>query len=76
VADVVGVEVVGVGGVDDRHAGVEGGVDRADRPLFVRPALDRHRHAAETDRADFDIADSTLFHEQTSSGVRTRSHAT
>ena len=39
-----GVEVVRVGRVDERHAGVQRRVDRRDRPLPVRRALDRHRH--------------------------------
>ena len=58
----VGVQVVGVGGVDQGDPGVERGVDGGDRPCLVRSALDRHRHPAEPDRADVSITDSTLLH--------------
>jgi hypothetical protein len=62
VADLVGVEVVRVGGVDEGHAGLEGGVDGRDRPGLVGPPLDRHRHAAESDGADRARADGSLLH--------------
>ena len=52
VTDLVGVLAVGVGGVDQVHAGVERGVDRADRLLLRRPAREGHRHGAEPDRED------------------------
>jgi hypothetical protein len=57
VADLVGVDVVGVGGVDQRHAGVQRGQDRGGRPFAVRTPLDRHRHATEADGADLKISD-------------------
>ena len=50
VADLVFVLAVGVGGVDQVHAGVERGVDRADRLLLRRAAREGHRHRAEPDR--------------------------
>jgi hypothetical protein len=63
VADVVGLEVVGVRGVDQRDARVEGGVDRGHGPRLVRPPLDRHRHAAEADGADGEVSDTTSLHD-------------
>ena len=54
VADVVLVDGVGVGGVDQVDAGVERGVDGADRLLLGRSALEGHRHRAEADREDLD----------------------
>ena len=62
VADLVGVDVVGVGRVDQGDAGVERGDDGVDRAAAVGPALDRHRHAAEPDGADLDVSDGPLLH--------------
>jgi hypothetical protein len=62
VADLVGVQVVGVGRIDQGHAGVERGVDRPDRAVGVGPSLDGHRHAAESDGADLDVSDGSLLH--------------
>ena len=52
VADLALVAGVGVGGVDQVDAGVERGVDRADRLLLGRPAGEGHRHRAESDGED------------------------
>ncbi|OIQ78675.1 hypothetical protein GALL_396090 [mine drainage metagenome] len=62
VADVGRGEVIGVRGVDERDAGVESGVDGGDRLALVGPALDRHRHPAEPDRADGPVTDGALLH--------------
>jgi hypothetical protein len=67
--DVVGAQAVGVGRVDERHAGVERGVDRADRLLLVGPAVDRQRHGAEADRADGAVSERALLHEVLLRGV-------
>ena len=61
-ADLVGVQVVRVGGVDEGDAGVEGGVDGLDRALAVGASLDRHGHAAQADRGDLDVGDPTGLH--------------
>ena len=61
-ADLVGVQVVGVRGVDQRDTGVERGVDGRHRPRGVGPALDGHRHAAEADRADGEVGEGALLH--------------
>jgi len=50
VADFVCVAMVRIGGVDERDARIESGVDRRDRAIRVRAALDRYGHAAESDR--------------------------
>jgi hypothetical protein len=63
VTHVVGVQVVGIGGVDQGHAGVEGGMDRGDRAVAVGTPLDGHRHAAEADRGDGAAADGAVLHE-------------
>jgi hypothetical protein len=62
VPGVGGVEVVGVGRVDQGHAGVEGGVHGRDRTLPVGAALDGQGHAAQADRADGPVADGSLLH--------------
>src|SRR5690606_32954720 len=62
VADLVGVEVVGVGGVDEGDAGVQGGVDGRHRAGAVRATLDGHRHAAEPDRTHPHVPDAALLH--------------
>ena len=62
VPDLVGVQVVGVGRVDQGDAGVERGVDGPDRAAAVGPPLDGHRHAAESDGADLDVSDGPLLH--------------
>jgi hypothetical protein len=67
--DVVGAQAVGVGRVDERHPGVERGVDRADRLLLVGPAVDRQRHGAEADRADGAVSERALLHEVLLRGV-------
>jgi hypothetical protein len=38
-------------------------MDGADRTVLVRPPLDRHRHPAETDGADLDLADTSSLHD-------------
>jgi len=58
VTHLVGVQVVGVGGVDQRHAGVQGRVDGGERAVAVGTALDRHGHAAQADCRNLDIADA------------------
>ena len=62
VADLVGADVVGVGGVDEGDAGVERGVDGGDGAGLLGSALDRHRHAAESEGADLGVADLALVH--------------
>ena len=62
VAHLVGVQVVGVGGVDQRHAGVQRRVDGGERAVAVRTALDRHGHAAQADRGDGPVADGSCPH--------------
>ena len=57
VADVVARRGVRVGGVDQGHAGVERGVDRADRLVLVGAAVERERHRAEADREDLGVAE-------------------
>ncbi len=55
VADLVLAGAVGVGGVDQGHAGVERGVDDADRLRLVGAAVERQRHPAEPDRKDLGV---------------------
>lgn len=62
VAPLVGLPVVAVGGVDERDARVEGGVDGGDGPLFVRAPLDGERHGAQTDGADRAVSDGPVVH--------------
>ena len=57
VAERAGVGVVDVRGVDQRHPGVESGVDGRDRLFLVERALQRHLHAAEADRGNGQVAD-------------------
>ena len=54
VADVAVVARVRVGGVDEADAGVERGVDGADRALLVGTPVERHGHLAQADRMDVD----------------------
>ena len=61
-ADLVRPEAVRVGGVDERHAGVEGGVDGGHGLRLVGPALDRQGHGAEADRADGGVGEASLLH--------------
>ena len=61
VADLVLVLAVGVGGVDQVHAGVERGVDGADRLLLRRSAGEGHRHRAEADREDLGVRQAAGF---------------
>ena len=56
------VEVIGIGGVDQRDAGVEGGVDRGDRALAAGTSPYRHRHGSQADGADPHVADGALLH--------------
>src|SRR4030095_16416476 len=62
VADIGLVDAVGVGRVDQGHAGVEGGVDGPDRLGLVGPAGQRHRHLAEADGADLETAKAAGGH--------------
>ena len=64
VAHLVGVQVVGVGGVDQRHAGVQRRVDGREGAVAVGTALDRHGHAAQADRGDGPVADVSCLHAQ------------
>jgi hypothetical protein len=57
-AEVGLVAAVGVGRVDQGHAGVQGGVDGPDRAGLVGPAGQRHRHLAEPDGADLEPAET------------------
>ena len=58
----VHAERVGVGGVDDRDAGVERRVDGGDGPGPVRSTFDRERHLTEADGADHAVTDGALLH--------------
>src|SRR5580704_17900793 len=60
---------VGVGGVDDRDAGIERRVDGGDGLAAVGAALDGEGHLAEADRADRPVADGTLLHGSSSWGA-------
>jgi hypothetical protein len=62
VANLVGADVVSVGGVDQGDPGVQRGMDGVDGPGLVGPALNRHRHAAESDSSDLGVADLTHLH--------------
>jgi hypothetical protein len=53
---------VGVGGVDQRDAGLQRRVDGGDRLLLVRPARERHRHTAEADGTDLRVANAARLH--------------
>ena len=55
--DVRAVLGVGVGGVDQRHAGIDRGVDRADGLILVGPAGQREGHLAEADGKDLGVAE-------------------
>ena len=57
VAERAVVGVVDVRGVDQRHPGVESGVDGRDRLFLVERALQRHLHAAEADRGNGQVTD-------------------
>jgi len=57
VADVAVVARIGVGGVDEVDARVEGGVDRAYRLLLVGTAIQRHGHLAQADGIDVDAGE-------------------
>ena len=58
VADVVLALGVGVGGVDQLAAGVQRGVDRADRLLLRGASPQRHGHRAQPDREDVGVAEA------------------
>jgi hypothetical protein len=62
VAYLVGADVIGIRGVDEGDPGVECGMDGGDGAGLVGSALDRHRHAAESDGADQGVADLALVH--------------
>ncbi len=57
-----GFEVIGIGRVDQRDPGVQGGMDGGDGALLLRPALDRHGHPAQADGADRDAVDGPRAH--------------
>ena len=57
-----GVAVVRIGRVDERHAGVERGVDGGDGLRPVGAALDGHGHAAKADGRDGTVANGALAH--------------
>ena len=64
---------VGVGGVDEAHAGVDGGMERRHRGLVVDgPPVGADRPPPEADRADLEagLAESPSFHGLTLSTPR------
>jgi hypothetical protein len=56
------VAAVGVGGVDQGDAVLDGGADRRDPPLLVVGRTHRHRHRAEPDRADGPVTEASRLH--------------
>lgn len=62
-APLTGMPVVTVGGVDERDARVEGGVEGGDGPPLVRAPLDGEGHGAQADGADRDVPDGALSHD-------------
>jgi hypothetical protein len=52
VARVRPAQAVGVGGVDQGHPGVQGGMDGLNGTCFIGTPFDGHGHLAEADRSD------------------------
>jgi hypothetical protein len=62
VADLVCVDVIGIRRIEKSHTLIERSMNGSYRAGLIRAAFDRHGHAAQTDRTDLEIYNSSCLH--------------